>query len=50
MAANLPELVVGRVLIGVGTSCAYPSAMLLIRRRAMEARLDAPPDLFWEAW
>ncbi|ETZ36141.1 major Facilitator Superfamily protein [Mycobacterium intracellulare MIN_061107_1834] len=43
VAANLPELVVGRVLIGVGTSCAYPSAMLLIRRRAMEARLDAPP-------
>lgn len=43
VAASLPALVVGRVLIGVGTSCAYPSAMLLIRRRAVQARLEAPP-------
>ncbi|OBH14004.1 MFS transporter [Mycobacterium sp. E1747] len=43
LGASLPALVVGRVLIGVGTSCAYPSAMLLVRRRAAQARLDGPP-------
>jgi len=42
-AQNLPELMVARVLIGIGTSAGYPSAMLLIRRRADEAGLDAPP-------
>ena len=36
-------LVVARVLIGVGTSAGYPSAMLLIRRRADAAGLGAPP-------
>lgn len=40
---NLAMLVVARVLIGAGTSSAYPSAMLLIRRRATQAGLDAPP-------
>jgi MFS family permease len=40
---NLTTLVVARVLIGVGTSAGYPSAMLLIRRRAEAAGLDAPP-------
>lgn len=40
---SLAVLVVARVLIGVGTSCAYPSAMLLIRRRAAQAGLEAPP-------
>jgi len=34
---------VARVLIGVGTSAGYPSAMLLIRRRAEWAGLDKPP-------
>ncbi|WP_063754348.1 MFS transporter [Streptomyces sp. NRRL S-1813] len=40
---NLTGLVVARVLIGVGSSTVYPSAMLLIRRRAAAAGLDAPP-------
>ncbi|MCL7493957.1 MFS transporter [Streptomyces sp. MCA2] len=40
---NLTGLVVSRVLIGVGSSAVYPSAMLLIRRRAAAAGLDAPP-------
>jgi MFS family permease len=40
---NLAILIVTRVLIGVGTSAGYPSAMVLIRRRATEAGLDAPP-------
>lgn len=43
LAQNLVTLLVSRVLIGLGTSCAYPSAMLLIRRRAREAGLDQPP-------
>ena len=42
-APNLFTLIVARVLIGVGTSAGYPSAMLLIRRRAAAAGLDAPP-------
>ena len=42
-AQNLAELVVARVLIGVGTSAGYPSAMLLVRRRSDQAGLDAPP-------
>jgi MFS family permease len=36
-------LLVSRVLIGLGTSCAYPTAMLLIRQRAREAGLAKPP-------
>jgi MFS family permease len=43
LAQNLTALVVARVLIGVGTSAGYPSAMLLIRRRAASAGLEAPP-------
>jgi predicted MFS family arabinose efflux permease len=42
-ARTLLVLVVSRVLIGVGTSCAYPTAMLLIRRRATQAGLAKPP-------
>jgi MFS family permease len=42
-AQDLVTLLVSRVLIGLGTSCAYPTAMLLIRRRAREAGLDKPP-------
>ena len=42
-APNLSTLIIARVLIGVGTSAGYPSAMLLIRRRAATAGLDAPP-------
>ncbi|MDB5074324.1 MAG: hypothetical protein JWO42_503 [Chloroflexi bacterium] len=40
---NLTTLIVSRILIGIGTSAGYPSAMLLIRRRAEEAGLAAPP-------
>jgi MFS family permease len=40
---NLPTLVVARVLLGLGTSAGYPSAMLLIRRRATAVGLDMPP-------
>ena len=42
-APNLIMLLVSRVLIGLGTSCAYPTAMLLIRGRAEEAGLEKPP-------
>jgi MFS family permease len=42
-AKDLITLLVSRVLIGLGTSCAYPTAMLLIRRRARDAGLDKPP-------
>jgi MFS family permease len=42
-ARNLMTLLASRVLIGLGTSCAYPTAMLLIRRRARDAGLDKPP-------
>ena len=40
---TLATLTVARVLIGVGTSAAYPSAMLLIRRRASDAGMTSPP-------
>lgn len=43
LARNLTTLVVARVLIGLGTSAGYPSAMLLIRRRSTEIGLDSPP-------
>jgi len=43
LGEDLTALVVARVLIGVGSSAVYPSAMLLIRRRAEAAGLDAPP-------
>ncbi len=42
-AQNLLTLLVARVLIGLGTSCAYPTAMMLIRRRAATAGMDQPP-------
>jgi len=42
-AQDLITLLTSRVLIGLGTSCAYPTAMLLIRRRARNAGLDKPP-------
>lgn len=40
---DLTMLIVSRVFIGLGTSTAYPSAMLLIRRRAESAGLSEPP-------
>jgi MFS family permease len=43
LGQNLPTLLAARVLIGLGTSAGYPSAMLLIRRRATDVGLVAPP-------
>jgi predicted MFS family arabinose efflux permease len=43
IAQSLAVLIIARVLIGVGTSAGYPSAMLLIRRRAIGAGMAAPP-------
>lgn len=43
IAGNLIMLIVSRILIGMGTSTAYPSAMLLIRRRAESAGMSKPP-------
>jgi MFS family permease len=43
LSQDLTMLIVARVLIGVGTSAGYPSAMLLIRRRAEQAGLEKPP-------
>ena len=43
LANGLGQLVVSRVLIGLGTSCGYPSAMLMVRTKATEAGLDEPP-------
>ncbi|MCU1494490.1 MAG: hypothetical protein JWO62_2254 [Acidimicrobiaceae bacterium] len=40
---NLAMLIVSRVIIGVGTSAGYPSAMVLVRRRASQAGMAAPP-------
>lgn len=40
---NLIMLIVSRILIGIGTSTAYPSAMLLIRRRAASVGMSKPP-------
>ncbi|KAA9148178.1 MFS transporter [Amycolatopsis acidicola] len=43
IAQDLLTLLISRVLIGLGTSCAYPTAMVLIRERARDAGLDQPP-------
>ncbi|MER5753889.1 MFS transporter [Streptomyces sp. NPDC002088] len=43
LGQNLAMLTVARVLIGIGTSAAFPCAMVLIRRRAEQAGMDAPP-------
>ncbi|WP_433425395.1 MFS transporter [Microtetraspora malaysiensis] len=42
-AQSLWMLILSRVVIGLGTSCAYPTAMLLIQRRARDAGLAKPP-------
>jgi MFS family permease len=43
VAHDMTTLVVARVLIGLGTSAGYPSAILLIRRRATAGGLRSPP-------
>jgi MFS family permease len=40
---SFAALVVARVFIGLGSSSAYPSAMLLIKRRATQTGLAKPP-------
>jgi MFS family permease len=42
LAQSLTLLILARVVIGIGTSAGYPTAMLLIRRRAEAARIAAP--------
>lgn len=42
LAQDLITLLISRVLIGLGTTCAYPTAMLLVRGRAHDASLDEP--------
>ncbi|AQW56191.1 MFS transporter [Streptomyces violaceusniger] len=42
-AQSLWQLIASRVVIGVGTSCAYPTAMLIIQRRARDAGMAKPP-------
>ncbi len=41
--SSLGVLIAARVLIGIGTSSAYPAAMLLIQRRAARDGLTEPP-------
>ncbi|MEV8394217.1 MULTISPECIES: MFS transporter [unclassified Streptomyces] len=43
LGQNLAMLTVSRVLIGIGTSAAFPCAMVLIRSRATQAGLGEPP-------
>jgi MFS family permease len=45
LAPSLALLTVARVVIGVGTSAGYPTAMLLIRRRAGAAGIAAPGSI-----
>lgn len=40
---DLSTLTVARVLIGIGTSAGYPTAMVIIRRRASWAGMSEPP-------
>jgi predicted MFS family arabinose efflux permease len=42
-APNLLTLLISRVLIGLGTSCAYPTAMVLVGRRAKAAGMVKAP-------
>jgi len=48
LARNIPTLVVARVLIGLGTSAGYPSAMLLVRRRAAAVDCASRPAAYSE--
>ncbi|CAN5411902.1 MFS transporter [soil metagenome] len=43
LSRSLAMLLIARVLIGLGSSCAYPTAMMLIQRRASAAGLQKPP-------
>src|SRR5882757_2106036 len=43
VAQDIPTLAVARVLIGIGTSAGYPTAMVIIRRRTILAGMSEPP-------
>ena len=43
-ASTLAQLIVSRIFIGLGTSCGYPSAMYMVRKRAQQAGLAEPPS------
>lgn len=43
LASSLLALVISRVLIGVGTSAGYPSAMMIIHREAEQTGFAEPP-------
>ena len=43
LAHSLEMLIVARVFIGLGSSTAYPSAMVIVRRRAAAAGMKEPP-------
>lgn len=43
LGQSLMALIVARVLIGLGSSTAYPSAMILVRRRAVAAGMNKVP-------
>lgn len=42
-AHGLDPLLAARLLIGIGTSCAYPTAIVLIQRRAKQFGMTQPP-------
>jgi MFS family permease len=50
LGGDLSALVAGRVLIGVSTSTAYPSAMLLVRRGPKKPAWTSRPAACWVAW
>lgn len=45
LAADMMTLIAARVLIGFGTSSAFPCAVAIIRRRALDAGIDPPARL-----
>lgn len=42
LATGLPQLIASRIVIGFGTSAAYPAAMTLVRRRAAKLNRETP--------
>jgi MFS family permease len=42
LANGLPTLVIARVVIGLGTSAAYPAAMAMVRRQSQRVHLQTP--------
>lgn len=42
LATSLPNLVIARVVIGFGTSAAYPAAMAMVRRQSQRLHVQTP--------